>query len=265
MQRQLLLLAFFALAACQNQSEKVVYRSIRAPKYDTVFQPAYLAAAQPAIFEKAFGVGTTDSSDSVEFGAEQLDSIRIESGRITACDMVQVSNATPFAATFPRGSFPVQVAIAHYKNYDERIAFCRIFFSRQPVASWTMAVWPGTEPLSPFDSSFYGYGVDGGIGMFIDSLAQRELNSQFDKDPELSSKIFITEMDKHSRPTWDYVVYPFSNHNLAAFSTGMGDGRYASYIGYDSAGRICRLLTDFDLVDWFHAKPAPKTLPGTRF
>ncbi|WP_432774035.1 DUF4241 domain-containing protein [Brevibacillus gelatini] len=34
------------------------------------------------------------------------------------------------------------------------------------------------------------------------------------------------------------------------FSSGWGDGSYASYIGYDADGQIVRLLTDFYLVDW---------------
>ncbi|MFC3355486.1 DUF4241 domain-containing protein [Sphingobacterium zeae] len=32
--------------------------------------------------------------------------------------------------------------------------------------------------------------------------------------------------------------------------TGFGDGFYATYIGRDSAGKICQLLTDFDIVLW---------------
>lgn len=33
-------------------------------------------------------------------------------------------------------------------------------------------------------------------------------------------------------------------------ATGWGDGRYASYIGWDSSGRPCQLLTDFEMFDW---------------
>lgn len=37
---------------------------------------------------------------------------------------------------------------------------------------------------------------------------------------------------------------------MAMFSTGWGDGSYASYIGYDAEGQIARLVTDFYLLDW---------------
>jgi hypothetical protein len=45
-------------------------------------------------------------------------------------------------------------------------------------------------------------------------------------------------------------MYNFGKYNLAAFTTGLGDGKYATYIGYDAAGKPCRLLSDFKLFDW---------------
>ncbi len=58
------------------------------------------------------------------------------------------------------------------------------------------------------------------------------------------------EMDKHYHKNWRYTMYNFGQHNLAAFTTGFGDGRYATYIGFDANGKPCRLLSDFGLFDW---------------
>jgi hypothetical protein len=33
------------------------------------------------------------------------------------------------------------------------------------------------------------------------------------------------------------------------FKSGWGDGFYATYIGYDKAGNICRLVTDFVVIE----------------
>jgi Protein of unknown function (DUF4241) len=33
------------------------------------------------------------------------------------------------------------------------------------------------------------------------------------------------------------------------FPSGYGDGTYPSYIGYDEYGKICRLVTDFLIMD----------------
>jgi hypothetical protein len=58
------------------------------------------------------------------------------------------------------------------------------------------------------------------------------------------------EMENHYHYDWKYTMFNFRQHNLAAFSTGVGDGRYASYIGFDAKGKPCRLVTDFALFDW---------------
>jgi Protein of unknown function (DUF4241) len=34
------------------------------------------------------------------------------------------------------------------------------------------------------------------------------------------------------------------------FSSGFGDGYYASYFGYDGEGELVALMTDFLVVDW---------------
>jgi hypothetical protein len=33
------------------------------------------------------------------------------------------------------------------------------------------------------------------------------------------------------------------------FKSGWGDGFYATYIGYDKSGNICRLVTDFVVIE----------------
>lgn len=45
-------------------------------------------------------------------------------------------------------------------------------------------------------------------------------------------------------------MYNFKGNTIAAFTTGIGDGRFASYIGFDAAGKPCKLVTDFGLLKW---------------
>ena len=58
------------------------------------------------------------------------------------------------------------------------------------------------------------------------------------------------EMEKHTHYDWRYAMYDFGQHNLAAFTSGFGDGRYSTYIGFAANGKPCRLITDFGLFDW---------------
>ena len=41
---------------------------------------------------------------------------------------------------------------------------------------------------------------------------------------------------------------------MAAFTTGIGDGRYSSCIGYDATRKPYKLHTDFTLLNWKESK-----------
>jgi hypothetical protein len=147
--------------------------------------------------------------------------INIESGKIIACDPIVMGAARPFSQKFPVGIFPVQLSIAAF-NGDERVTL-----------------------------SFYGYGVDAGIGMFIDADANIAFSSLRKTDQDLWDRVFRKEINNHNHHTWQNVVYNFQMHSLACFSTGLGDGHHGSYVGYDSKGEVCRLLTDFGIISWW--------------
>lgn len=49
-----------------------------------------------------------------------------------------------------------------------------------------------------------------------------------------------------------------SDGNTVSFAASVTEGRYASYFGYDSAGRVVALVTDFGLVPAIHSEPPPR-------
>jgi hypothetical protein len=221
-------------------------------KLDTVKRERYSVEAAPYIFETAFFADTRDRlyGKTVQFFGVNIGKIKIESGKIIACDGIGMNDVRAFAAVFPIGSFPVQLSIAKIGT-DERVAFSRILFSDGAVQKWAPALVPGQRSLTIRDSTYYGYPVDGGTGLFADSVTNAAYSAYIRANPELWESIFIKEMEKHKRSTWDYNLFTLGQHNFAGFSTGWGDGRYGSYIGYDRDGKICQLLTDFELVDWY--------------
>lgn len=212
--------------------------------------PAYKVKTFPSIFERAFFKGTKNIEDSMEleFYSVDIGMIQIESGKIIACDPIVMGDMRPFVQIFPMGKFPVQLAIARIRG-DERTAFSRIYFSQAPVVKWEFALDSGKKQLPIGGEHMYGYGVDGGIGLFIDAKANQAFSALRAKDEDLWEKVFVRGMHEHT--TWEYTVFQFGDHNLASFSTGFGDGSYATYVGYDAGGRPCRLLTDFGLIGWW--------------
>jgi hypothetical protein len=250
-----LLIAIFFISCTDFPRNNITAQSsnnIASANIDIAKTKVYTVTTKPDIFETAFFPRTESKVNAVHisFYPVEIGHINIESGKVIACDPIVMHDAEPFSQTFPIGRFPVQLAVAKL-NSDERVAFSRILFSDRPVVRWEFALQKGQEQMPIGGESFYGYGVDGGIGLFVDERANKAYNELSKSDDQLWEEVFIREMNKHSRPTWQYVLHEFDGHNFVGFSTGYGDGTFASYVGFDETGNICRLLTDFNLVDWW--------------
>jgi len=200
------------------------------PAFPQIFEGSFMTETKVAQF------GTEITFDKISVG-----NLKVLSGQIVATDPVTLSDAIAFNENFPIGEFPVELAMADINaNKDRRIAFARIKFSDKPFRKWEFALLPGQTPIPIKSKEIYGYGVDAGLGLFVDQAAKNSLNTLLGKNWDI---IFSEKFE-------DYLNYSFQNHNAIFFSTGYGDGFYATYIGRDSDGKICQLLTDFDIVLW---------------
>lgn len=210
-------------------------------------RPAKLDA-KPVLFEAAFINGTTQKIKDlvINYYGVTIGKIKIVSGHIMICDPLHIDEyGIPFTQLFPTGEFPVQLAIAKLGE-EESTAFARINFSDEPVEKWEFALQAGQAPIPVGGKEKHGYSVDFGIAIFMDEEAKKvlDINSLTETDADL-----YKDMYKHYHKGWKYTMYNFGNHNLAAFTTGFGDGHYATYIGFDAKGKPCRLVTDFNLFD----------------
>jgi hypothetical protein len=239
----------FIFFSCKNIYDPNANRTVSREVLDIIKDTLPVTRAAPAIFEKAFLVGTQDqvNQSTVTFYGVNIGKIKVSSGRIIACDPMHIDEyGIPFTQAFPTGEFAVQLSIAKLED-EESIAFARILFSQEPVVRWQLALQKGQTPLPVGAEKIHGYSVDAGVGIFIDEAASKALDKRH--VTRMDQGVY-QEMDKHYHNTWRYALYSFGNHNLAAFTSGFGDGYYASYIGYDTNGKPCRLLTDFGLSDW---------------
>ena len=96
-------------------------------------------------------------------------------------------------------------------------------------------------------SKIKGFSTDMGAAIYIDKDAVPALDKS--NLTSLHAGLY-QQMDKHLHNGWRFTIYPFGQYNLAAFTSGFGDGHYASYIGYDLNGQPCRLVTDFAVLSW---------------
>ena len=241
------------LMACNNNSRQNTFGiNAEANQPDTakpIITTKLTDTVFPQIFKAAFDQGTEviQAGITYNFYEYPLGKINIESGKIIACDPIVMRDVSPFAETFSTGKFPVHLAMATTEN-DARVAFSKIIFSDSTVVTWEFALKSGQAQIPLADTSIYCYGVDAGTGIFIDSVANRYFNQLPWAEWE---KVFVTRAEQNGYRGY---LHEFDGHNLATFSTGYGDGCYATYIGRDIHGKVCQLLTDFGLVSWWKLK-----------
>lgn len=245
-----LLLSVLLMAACKNKSVKEDSKPVYSKEtLDTILSPSIPIVSKPELFEKAFIKGSQAMSNGVMFDlfGFNIGKLKISSGRIISCDpWLMDEYAKPYKDSFPIGNFPMQLSLARLKDV-EVVAFARILFSDQPVVRWSYALLPEQENKPIGGKEIIGYHVDAQLGLFMDQAAYQALQ----KDTVNNRRtVILKATSTHKHEGWRYGIYEYENQNLAVFTSGIGDGRYANYIGYDANGKICRILTDFAIFNW---------------
>jgi hypothetical protein len=185
----------------------------------------------------------------VRIEQREIGLLKIPTGRIVACDPFMMFDPAAFTERTPTGSFPVDLFIAHYQHGDQRIAAARLRFSHHPAEWWDLARLPDQD-LSELEADhFFGYPVDSGTGSFMDFRAAKSLDERMASSDGYFQEI-IREMDLtyvHTR-SWAMLESDRDGElNAAVFSSGWGDGMYASFWGWSGEGLTC-LVTDFGLL-----------------
>ncbi len=187
--------------------------------------------------------GVESNGGPVRLEVRDIGELKLPSGRVIACDPVVEPDLRPFALSLPPGTWPVGITIAHFPGADQRIAGAWIRASRSLPVRWEPARIAGMG-----DSPDTAYGVDSGTGGFVSPEAAASLAARLD---DAFMDELTAQMDSvyvHTR-SWAVVPVPGTDGlNVVAFSSGFGDGAYGSYWGYDDAGTIACLLTDFGVI-----------------
>lgn len=233
-----MLVLFFFIAASTLRANKL-------PVFLMCTDTLPKGTARPLVFENAFNNDPAFQDPTVfaSFYMIEIGKIKIESGKLIACDASDMHRNAAFTQTFPKGEFPVQLAIVKgAPGEQEYVAYSRILFSDNPVKKWSYALRPGDFFREPSDTiSRYRCRFVGDMGMQSTVLADSVANSLFIKKSHLEwGEVFV---DRFKRKGEKGFIHSFNNHNLVSISTFFNPC-YASYIGYDDKGKPCRLLLD---------------------
>ena len=198
--------------------------------------------------------------------------IALPSGRVIACDpLVSLeTSGRPFTRAVPEGRYPVTLGLL-----EGDVALASVRFGRAKVARWELALSAGER-----DEGRPGYGVDSGKGCFADADAAEGYAAQRRALGQRVAQQLLDEGVDPKGPSWheayaariaeegpdllaaaamsaaiqkkrfaSIVLGGEGGGSLVAFTTGVGDGVYASYWGLDAKGRPMMLVTDFGLLD----------------
>jgi hypothetical protein len=136
-----------------------------------------------------------------------------------------------------------------YESGDQRIAAARLRFTHHAAEWWDLALLPDQDMSELESDQFFGYAVDSGTGSFMDLRAAKKLDKRMASDSDNVHEI-IREMEPtyvHTR-SWAMLDVDHDGElNAAVFSSGVGDGVYASFWGWSGEGLAC-LVTDFGVL-----------------
>jgi len=194
----------------------------------------------------------------VTISITQIGDLILTSGRLLAWDLLMVPDSRySFKRTLNPGRYPVVLSVANFLPVnDTRIACARLLINEHSPVRWEAAL---VDEPNPDSGGRYSYGVDSGTGSFMDVDVARilaplvwEESRDGDRFEEFCGPVLV-QMDEHSfgahkTAGWANVkVSDDTSANVITFSSGWGDGGYASFWGYDEAGNVASLVTDFAL------------------
>ena len=149
--------------------------------------------------------------------------------------------------TIPIGKYEVELAILNSKTISKRVVGARLKIRNDKIIRY--------EQTQNISSSFNGFGVDAGLASFCDAAVAEEYtkfwydwiknNPNKNHYNDYFSKFFQGKQFIH----WEI---PGTNHKIAMFETGFGDGYYMSLYGLNEKDEVCELVIPFinpELVD----------------
>jgi len=201
----------------------------------------------------------TEGAQEVKISVDPVGKLVLTTGKVLAWDLLMVpDDRYSFKRTLKPGRYPVYVSVAEFHPGGEaRVACATLRISDEPTVRWEAAAI--NEPDPEQTEERYSYGVDSGTGSFMDVEVAQVLAPLFWEDEGEKNKFeefcdkVLAEMELNScgpygSASWaDVLVDESTGANVITFSSGWGDGQYASFWGYDAAGELTSLVTDYAL------------------
>ena len=138
--------------------------------------------------------------------------------------------------TIPIGKYEVELAILNSKTISKRVAGARLKIKNDKIIRY--------EQTQNKSSKLNGFGVDAGLASVCDVTVAEEYTKFYS-----NNDYFIKLLQGKQFIHWEISE---TNHKIAMFETGFGDGYYMSLYGLNEKDEVCELVIPFinpELVD----------------
>ena len=214
---------------------------------------------RPEVLTGAFTPGFVGEADEKRYPLRtiRIGEVQISSGRVILADPFLMSTRDrPLTVSVPPGRYPVDLAVADAGDSGQRVALARLLISDAPPVRWALAVTDEQDPATLTGEDIFGYGVDAGTGAFVDAAVPAWLASRY---PPSDVDGYLAVVDSWQArgeaaapdlgiPYGFALVEPLGPGDAAMFSSGWGDGYYASWVGYGADDRPVVIVTDFAVI-----------------
>lgn len=214
---------------------------------------------RPEVLTGAFEAGFVGEAAEKRYPIRviRIGEMEVASGRILLVDPFLMStHDRPLALSVRPGRYPIDLAVADAGNSGQRVALARLLLSPAPAVRWVMAVTDEQDVTTLNDDEIFGYGVDAGTGAFVDAAVPAWLAAEY---PPSDFERYSTLQDNWQTrgentaeslgiPHGFVLIERLGQGDAAMFSSGWGDGHYASWIGYNSDDLPVTIVTDFAVI-----------------
>ena len=145
------------------------------------------------------------------------------------CYLHSEENRKILNRTIPIGKYEVELAILNSKTISKRVIGARLKIKNDKIIRY--------EQTQNKSSNLNGFGVDAGLASFCDASVAEEYTKFYS-----NNDYFIKLLQGKQFIHWEL---PGTNHKIAMFETGFGDGYYMSLYGLNEKDEVCELVIPF--------------------
>ena len=187
--------------------------------------------------------------------------VDVPTGSIVAADPLAYLPSPQFSPvlnkTVPQGSYPVVVSIFRNNTVGLRMCTAMLKIKDTEAVKYVKAESTDETAIKLKDGNLAGFPVDAGMMCFCDVQTADEyrvfLDKWYQSNPDGNhyddyfAALFAqsyNDLPQYQREGGDFIQWtnPDTGSKMVMVASGLGDGFYCSYYGYDRTGEICQII-----------------------